>query len=135
MPNTQNLASLGYWGPTRNRIQCYGSLGAFCAYPYSMSLHFWDRERYIHDSYKYQALNGTAADAYSALEKYDISPRMALLYVFDNPLILQFTYDGINYVDERRFDVGRFLIEVSVGYRVKNATAGLNSRYQILFME
>lgn len=78
-----------------------------------------------------------AGDSYSAMETFGGQSLILWAQVWDKAAIIQWSYDGTTYQDEKEIDpdknLGTFLRRMAMrGFRIKNKAAGQISRYQVV---
>jgi len=77
--------------------------------------------------------SGTAPDDYGAAIQFDEVVSVIDIFIWDYPVIFKRTHDGLTYGDEFELDPGQYRFEVSThSFNIKNKTAGLTARYQVI---
>ena len=78
--------------------------------------------------------SGTAADAWSAAIEFDFPTLWISMECWTESLDIALSYDGSTFQDTIEIDPDRPLLLPfqAVSFRVKNAEAGKNSRYQVI---
>lgn len=98
----------------------------------------WPMAQQSYCSYRYRVIRGLADDDYpdgftmvdTALG--DMTSRQVMISVFDNPVDIITTYDGVNELSQRYFQAGYIGIEAIRGFKVRNFLPGRQSMYQVV---
>lgn len=83
----------------------------------------------------YEVYSGLAEDDYPAdFIQFPFQSRLIMATIRDAPAYIIWTYDGVDELPERRFDLGFARLEAAVGFKIRNAEPGISARYQIIPM-
>lgn len=98
----------------------------------------WMMTQQSYSSFRYRVITGLAEDDYpddftvvdTALG--GMTSRQVMISVFDNPVDIITTYDGVTELSQRYFEAGYIGIEAIRGFKVRNFLPGRQSRYQVV---
>ena len=86
-------------------------------------------------TFEYGVFAGFPDDDYPAnFTMFGFQTRLIMAMVRDAAVNIILTYDGITEQPERRFELGFGNMEAAVGFKVRNAEAGIQGSYQLLPM-
>lgn len=98
----------------------------------------WMMSQQSYQSFRYKVYSGLAADDYPVdfitvdTDLGGMTSRQVMISVFDNPVDIITTYDGVTELGQRYFEAGYMGIEAIRGFKVRNFLPGRQSRYQVV---
>lgn len=111
---------------------------SFAPPPPPLRLKPWEYDLLGPVPFEYKIFKGWATDNYAVdFQEIDLSygtPRLIFCTIREHAAKFTFTYDGTTSSREREFSIGFARLEGVVAFKVKNATPGLTSWYQLCFM-
>ena len=98
----------------------------------------WMMTQQSYSSFRYRVITGLADDDYPDdfimvdTDLGGMTSRQVMISVFDNPVDIITTYDGVTELSQRYFEAGFVGIEAIRGFKVRNFLPGRQSAYQVV---